>query len=235
MTDFGPAPRGARHRARWRWVAGGAAALLACLALGAAAEKAARTFPEVMLPQFKIKHFVYASAATFKVKPDRDVGFVMRPDQHVDLRTDDYTYLMETDGNGLPNREPWPAHPELVFLGDSLVVGPGVGLDGSFPSLAAHDVGLSFVNLGVPGAGPERQYALYRRFGADLTPRLVVACLFLAADFDNDIHFRAWERDAQAPTTIDSGSTSSTRGRRASGRFSASTSTDPGCTAWARN
>src|SRR5262245_45568644 len=53
------------------------------------------------------------------------------------------------------------------------------------------------LNLGVPGAGPERESVVYRRFGVGLRPRFVVACLYLAADFDNDLQFTSWLRHGQ--------------------------------------
>jgi hypothetical protein len=174
-----------------------ASIVLLCLVVGAGAEKAARTFPAVMLPQWQIRHFVLASAATFKVVPDRDMGFVMPPNQRDIVRTVDYTFLNETDGRGFPNREPWPQYPDVVLLGDSLVMGNGVGLDLGFAQLAARQVGIQLVDLGVPGAGLERQYAIYHRLGQQLGGHLVVTCLFLASDFENDQHFVAWQRTAR--------------------------------------
>jgi lysophospholipase L1-like esterase len=95
------------------------------------------------------------------------------------------------------NHEPWPDHASIVVLGDSLVTGVGVGLDGTFTELIAHMLPDDVVNLGLAGAGLERQYPIYRRFGRPLRPRIVVAGLYLAADFDNDMKFRAWLKEGR--------------------------------------
>lgn len=57
--------------------------------------------------------------------------------------------------------------------------------------------GETALNLGNPGAGAERQYRIYSRFGAPLRPRLVVVSLYLASDLENDKHFHAWLVDPQ--------------------------------------
>jgi hypothetical protein len=122
----------------------------------------------------------------------------MAPNQQEEIQTPDFTFVRVTDSKGFPNRDPWPTQANIVFLGDSLIVGEGVGLAGSFPELIARMLpNQTLVNLGVPAAGAKRQYPIYQRFGAGLRPRLVVACLYLAADFDNDLHFQSWLREGK--------------------------------------
>jgi hypothetical protein len=131
------------------------------------------------------------------VVTDGDVGFLLQPHQKQVVRNRDYHYVKETDTYGFPNREPWPHRAELVVLGDSLVTGEGVGFEAQFTTLIDRQLAdQRVVNLGVPGAGPERQYRIYRRFGEAVQPRWVVTCWYLVSDLDNDTHFHSWVDDA---------------------------------------
>lgn len=130
------------------------------------------------------------------VVPIDDVGFTLPPGLDQTVQTYDFTFHRITDDRGFPNTGPWPETADIVFLGDSLLIGEGVGVAHGFVSLIDQTLKeKSLVNLGNPGAGPERQYRLFRRFGVDLQPKLVVACLYLAADLTGDTHFRAWLDD----------------------------------------
>jgi hypothetical protein len=161
------------------------------------AELTIRNHPEFMLPEWQIRYHTNR-ATKAKVVPDTDLGFLMAPNQREPIQARDFSYVRETDSKGFPNRDPWPAQADIVFLGDSLVVGEGVGLADSFPQLIAKMLPKhSLVNLGVPGAGVERQARIYRRFGLGLHPRWVVGCLYLAADFRNDLLFRSWLRQGR--------------------------------------
>jgi hypothetical protein len=161
------------------------------------AEKETRRFPQLMLPSWQIRYYMNHETKP-KLVPDAEIGFLIAPNQQEVIQTPDYTSVRVTDSKGFPNTDPWPNQADIVFLGDSLIVGEGVGLASSFPQLIAKMLpNLKFVNLGLAGAGAERQYPIFRRFGAGLHPRLVVACLYLAADFDNDLHFDAWLREGK--------------------------------------
>jgi lysophospholipase L1-like esterase len=173
----------------------GIAAVLYLLAWGA--ERAARKIPQLMLPHWQIRYFV-KNLKKSKLVPDAEIGFLMAPNQEEEVRTPDFTFVRVTDSKGFPNKDPWPAQADIVILGDSLVVGEGVGVAGGFSQLIAKMLpNKKLINLGIPAAGPERQYPIYRRFGVGLRPRLVVSCLYLASDFDNDIGFRSWLRLGQ--------------------------------------
>jgi acetyltransferase AlgX (SGNH hydrolase-like protein) len=159
-------------------------------------EKASRYYPSVMPTQWQIYRLAIDHPS--KVVPDAELGFSMAPKQHELIRTRDYTFLSETDSKGYPNREPWPDRPALVFLGDSLLVGTGVGLDDEFTTVISKLLpDQPLVNLGLAGAGPERQIRVYRRFAGNWHPHLVVSCLYLASDFDNDVQFLSWLRDGR--------------------------------------
>jgi hypothetical protein len=134
----------------------------------------------------------------YRTLPDPDLGFSMAPNQRKVIRTPDYTYHFETDASGFPNRDPWPRDPTLVLLGDSMVLGTGVGLDASFAQLLVGQLpGHTIVNLGIAAAGPERQASVYRRFSGGWHPDLVLSGLYLASDVENDLHFLSWRRDGQ--------------------------------------
>ncbi len=159
--------------------------------LVAMVEAAGRAFPRLMPVQWQIEYFFIHYP--FVVVPDAELGFSMPPNQREMIRTDDYSFLAETDSRGYPNRDPWPDNPSVVFLGDSFLVGAGVGLDGIFTGLVARSLSKhSVLNLGLAAAGPARQRRIYQRFGGDWRPALVVGCLFLASDVENDEQFLAW-------------------------------------------
>lgn len=132
----------------------------------------------------------------FIVVPDPELGFTMPPNQREVIRTRDSTFVSETDAKGYPNRNPWPDNPSVVFLGDSFITGGGVGLDANFVAhLQRMFPDRSWLNLGLAGAGPERQARIYSRFGSQWRPDLVVSCIVASFDFENDAHFVSWLRD----------------------------------------
>ena len=127
------------------------------------------------------------------VIPDADVGFVLPPNLNQQVRTYDFEFQRVTDEFGFVNRGAWPDQADVVFLGDSLIMAEGVGLENGFVAL----IGDSFsdktiLNLGNPGAGLERQYRIFDKFATDLDPRLVVACFYISSDLTNDTHFLEW-------------------------------------------
>ena len=135
-----------------------------------------------MPTQWRIRHDEIQAGRVFRTVRDAEIGFLLPAGGGADR-------------HGFINHDPWPEHASIVVLGDSLVTGIGVGLDGTCTEIVGHMLEEPVVNLGIPGAGLERQYPIYRRFGRPLRPRLVVASLYLAADFDNDMKFRAWLED----------------------------------------
>ena len=125
--------------------------------------------------------------------PDPAVGFVDPPNVRQWFATTDFEYLAETDFCGFPNRMPWPSKIDVLFLGDSLILGVGVGIDRDFSRLVGRALpDGAILNLGIAGAAPNRQLRAYRKFGASFRPRLVVACIYLAADLDGQLPFDAW-------------------------------------------
>ncbi len=176
--------------------------LATLIAIPVAKEYAARLAndPERAPPQVQIRNQAkrLLQDRSSIVIPDEEVGFRLPPglDQHV--QTYDFEFRRQTDSRGFPNHGEWPAQADVVFLGDSLIAGEGVGIDGAFATLIGNMIsGKSVINLGMPGAGLERQYRIFREFGAELEPSLVVACFYVASDLTNDTHFLAWLEDPE--------------------------------------
>ncbi len=158
-----------------------------------------RSRPAWLPPQWQIR--MHERTRQHRTVPHTEIGFLLQPHQRQQTRNRDYDYLKETDAHGFPNREPWPKQVDIVFLGDSLLTGEGVGIDHQFSTLVDRQLPkLSVINLGVPGAGPERQYRVYRQFDVGRRPHVVVACWYLASDLDNDTHFHEWLKDDQGMT-----------------------------------
>lgn len=151
--------------------------------------------PLLQPPEWQIRR--QAVQLTEVVEPDDYLGFVLASNREYAIESLDFSFLRATGIRGFPIFGSWPEAAEVVFLGDSLLLGAGVGAERSFVAQldrAWRDKRV--VNLGNPGAGPERQLRIFERFGLGLKPSLVVACLYLAADLENDTHFHAWLTDS---------------------------------------
>ena len=173
--------------------------VLLILAIGVvlplAGELVVRSFPTLLPVNGQIR--MQAVMMKDKVKPDKEIGFVRLPRLHQEVNTMDFSYLRETDSLGFPNRDPWPTRADIVILGDSLVMGEGTGLDRSFVGrFQAANPGVKIVNLGIAGAGPDRQLLAYRKYGTRLHPSVVLAFLYVAADITNSEHFDRWRKEA---------------------------------------
>ena len=169
---------------RWAAVCFG----LACVV--STAELLARRVSVLQPVERQLRLHVKATRHEFQVDPD--VGAVLVPNQSTLVETQDFAHLRETDARGFVNRGEWPRAPGLLLLGDSLTIGDGVGIDGSYATRLGAMLGVSVLNLGLPGAGPERQLRVLQKFGSELTPKAVISCVYLASDVRNDELFRSW-------------------------------------------
>jgi lysophospholipase L1-like esterase len=125
--------------------------------------------------------------------PDDEFGFRLQPNLDLAVATYDFTFHQTTDDHGFPNVADWPDAADVVFLGDTLVMGTGVGVEHGFVSLVNDALGgRSVMNLSQPGAGLERQFRILRRYGNELSPGLIIACLYPASDLSGDTQFYAW-------------------------------------------
>ncbi len=92
-----------------------------------------RATPERLPPAWQIARQQGQMAR--EVIPDGDVGFLVPPNQIQRIETDDYTVTRRAGPRGFPNLAPWPERADIVFLGDSMLLGEGVGVAGGFVSL----------------------------------------------------------------------------------------------------
>jgi hypothetical protein len=128
--------------------------------------------------------------------PDPELGALLAPSLRDAIETLDFTYILQTDHAGFPNPEPWPASVDVAVLGDSLLVGPGVGMERQFTTLLQdHLDGRLVLNFGLPGGGTEHQYLAYRRYVGPLRPELVIAMVCVTWDIDNTLHFERWRAE----------------------------------------
>ncbi len=160
---------------------------------GAGTEVLLRVFPGLCPPQQQLKLAENAGFGGFVDDPD--LGARPTPLSHETVRTPDYEYQLRLDSLGFPNPQPWPSRPDAAVLGNSLITGPGVGLDGQFTTLLGRRDGLverSILNLGLPGGAPEQEARIYARYLRALHPKVVVATLWVASDIDNAVQFKHW-------------------------------------------
>lgn len=152
--------------------------------------------PQRLPPAWQIR--LQARQMSQPVVADEELGFLVVDNASTEVMTGDFSFTRTTGAHGFPNIGPWPDRTDIVFLGDSLLLGEGVGVQyGLVAGIDALLADETAMNLANPGAGAERQHRIYRRFGAPLLPRLVVASLYLASDLENDRHFHAWLADPQ--------------------------------------
>jgi len=149
------------------------------------------------LIQIRAQGKLLLAQRTDNVIPDADVGFVLPPNLDQQVQTLDFEFRRVTDEHGFVNPVAWPDQIDIVFLGDSLIMAEGVGLESGFASLVDDAlVDQTVLNLGSPGAGLERQTRIFDKFAAVLQPRLVVACYYISSDLTNDTHFLSWLKDS---------------------------------------
>jgi SGNH hydrolase-like domain, acetyltransferase AlgX len=183
------------------WVRRLGIACAALLFLGIAGEVLLRVVPGLAPAapdSSEIAQQIKAQAMLGKVvyAPHPQLGALMAPALDDAIETFDFTYMLRTDHAGFPNAEPWPDQVDVAVLGDSLIVGPGVGMEGQFTTLLQQRLnGRTVLNFGLPGAGTEHAYLTYRTYVEPLQPELVIAVVGVAWDIDNTLHFDRWQTE----------------------------------------
>jgi lysophospholipase L1-like esterase len=184
-----------------RWTRPIGMALAALLLLGIAGEVLLRVVPGIPSTAHDVSDIAEQIKAQSQLgkttyAPHLELGALLAPSLHEAIETLDFTYTLRTDHVGFPNAEPWPDHVNVAVLGDSLLIGPGVGMDGQFTTLLQHRLnGLTVLNLGLPGGGTGHDHLAYRRYVAPLRPELVIAVVGVAWDIDNSLHFARWQAE----------------------------------------
>jgi hypothetical protein len=97
------------------------------------------------------------------------------------------------DAAGFRNAWPWPEHPHIVAVGDSVTFGYGAKAEESWPAIVAQGLRQHpLVNLALIGAGPQQYLRVYETFGAALRPKLLLVGVFAANDFWDAETFDLW-------------------------------------------
>ncbi|MFO0950796.1 MAG: hypothetical protein U0835_06495 [Isosphaeraceae bacterium] len=78
-----------------------------------------------------------------------------------------------TDERGFRN-PPGVSTPDVVFIGDSVTEAGEVPEPDTFVARAGAETGLSVLNLGVSGYGPQQELAVLKRYGLPLKPKAAV-------------------------------------------------------------
>lgn len=172
--------------------------VLATAVLALAGEVLLRTFPQLCPVQQQVK--IASSVGGVPFVDDPELGARLEPLAHEQVRTLDYEYVATTDSLGFPNSMPWPTRPAIVVLGNSLITGAGVGLEGQFSTLLAQKLGgRSVLNLGLPGGSPVQELSLYDRYARARRPDVVVASLWVASDVSSTIELESWLAEDSPP------------------------------------
>ena len=153
-------------------------------------EPAARGLQSLIRIQTQLAEVTFAA--------DAELGGRLAPSRRDRIETVDFSYTLVSDSTGFPNREPWPRQPDVALLGNSLILGVGVGMEGQLASLLEQRLeGRTVLNLAVPGGGTQHELLVYRRFVEPLRPRLVIATLWVVWDIDNSNQFEHWVREGK--------------------------------------
>jgi hypothetical protein len=85
------------------------------------------------------------------------------------------------DENGWRN-ETVPEDVDWLFLGDSMTYGAGVSREAAYPYVVGEIADRQTYNLSLGGFGPAEYLRMYREFGSELSPEIVVLGVTLAND-----------------------------------------------------
>jgi lysophospholipase L1-like esterase len=147
--------------------------------------------PGVFTPE--IRQLMEADAGNFGVA-DPTIGYLHRPNAPMTIAGRDFHSVAHVDGLGFRNATwPWPAHADIVTVGDSLTFGYGSSDDEAWPAIVASSLGhTSLINLGLIGASPQQYERLYEKFGVKLHPKLLIVGFFGQNDFWDARMFDRW-------------------------------------------
>ena len=156
-----------------------------------------RLFPEIR-PSYAQTRIDTLFRIDMSVEPfwvdDPELGYRVQPFRDDAIDTIDFSYRRQTDKFGFSNAE-WPDRADVAVIGDSLLSGVGVGIEGQVTSVIENQLpGTTVVNVNLSGASPQHLLRMYRTYAAELQPKVVVAILYVASDIDNTKHFDVWNR-----------------------------------------
>jgi hypothetical protein len=161
-------------------------------------------FPGSLPPSVRYRvHWVHLAHSDTGSVGDPYLGFVYPSHSSRKVESADVTFSYSTDEHGFRNPSPWPSRADVVVVGDSMVFGFGVADDSVWTHLLADRLpNQRFINLGLPGTGPQQFTRTYERFGIPLNPDLLLYGLFPGNDLTDSIAFEEWSA-AGAPGNYD--------------------------------
>ncbi|HKY41654.1 MAG TPA: hypothetical protein VJM50_01060 [Pyrinomonadaceae bacterium] len=134
---------------------------------------------------------------------DDELGFVRKPGTswrgHIDEADRFVDY--RTDGNGFRNSAVHEPVADVVFVGDSFTEAVEVSEGDTFVRRVGNATGLSVVNLGRGGYGPQQEFIVLQKYGLAYSPRFVIWQLFEGNDLPDAEHFAVWKKNPQHSTT----------------------------------
>lgn len=127
---------------------------------------------------------------------DDELGFVRKPDVSWRGFIGEASRVVDyrTDKNGFRNPPNAPATADVVFIGDSFTEAVEVNESYTFVRRVGDATGLSVVNLGRGGYGPQQELIVLQKYGLSYKPRFVVWQLFEGNDLMDAHHFHAWKQ-----------------------------------------
>ena len=128
---------------------------------------------------------------------DEELGFVRKPgvSWHGYIKETNRLVDYRTDKNGFRNSTAEQSVADVVFIGDSFTEAVEVSDDDTFVRRVGIATGLSVVNLGRGGYGPQQEFLVLQKYGLTYKPRFVVWQLFEANDLLDAEHFATWKKD----------------------------------------
>ncbi len=187
-----------------RIVKNGAIALAAAVVAVLLAEGLLRLSPGVLPESTQLRlHWAQVTGGPTLSTGDPYLGFLYPPSHRGEIDRGDTKFTYRTDEHGFRNPGAWPDTAEVVILGDSQAFGYGVEDDEAWARrLAQHLAPNRVVNLGLIGAAPQQYTRVLERFGLQLSPKVVLYCLFPGNDLEDARLFERWER-AGSPGNYD--------------------------------
>lgn len=88
----------------------------------------------------------------------------------------------KTDSRGFRNATEMD-HCDILAMGDSFTEGSRVSNNEAWPALLSEKTGQPVYNMGMSGTSPIYYLEVYKRFGADLSPKTVICSIYEGNDF----------------------------------------------------
>ena len=141
-----------------------------------------------VLPESAFERADYRLLRRSEKLPDQHLGWVLSPNQSIELRYAEIKARQITDSNGFPNTDyALYTQADIVTLGDSFTQGLLVDYQLSWPRQLADLTAFRVLNLGVSGYSPAQYKLVLERYGVKARPKTIIVGLF-SNDVSEDIY-----------------------------------------------